>query len=611
MPNDPPVPLPAGPDPSNVDRSLPASGRFVRVGGDRPRYTPVVNAVVSASAGRARIWHLLSPKWQTARARSATAEKGRAARYAMMGVVGLGFWAFAFGALYRVLAYFKGVEEIGALLAGKLLGVLLLSFVSILLLSNIITSLSSFFLARDLDLLVSAPVDWLTLYGAKLFETTLHSSWMVVLLAIPIFSAYGFAYEGGLLFPLVAIAAFIPFLILPSVIGSAITLVLVNVFPARRTRDILSVITVIAGAGVVVLIRLMRPEQLARPEGFRSLVEFISVLRGPTSPALPSEWLQRTIMGWLTGHVDWLPLYLLWSTAAAFVVLGAVLHRLLYPIGFTKAQESAQQSVRSTGKPSVLARALTPWGTLRRELILKEVRVFFRDTTQWSQLILLAVLVVVYVVNIKFLPLTGDGITFFIVNLIPFLNLGLAGFVLASIAARFLFPGVSLEGRSWWLLRSSPLSMRDLLWSKFWVGTVPLLVLALAIVAVTNTLLHVSAFMFAVSVGSITLLTFAIAGLAVGFGTLYPRFETENAAQIPTSFGGLMFMMTAVLVIGGVIYLEARPVYGYLTTRLYGAPDAVDPTDMIIGFGLAALLCLIATFVPLRMAQRRLELLER
>ncbi|HMN09568.1 MAG TPA: hypothetical protein PKC83_12375 [Gemmatimonadaceae bacterium] len=611
MPDHPLPPLPAAPTPGVVERHRLLSGAHPLVAGDDARYTPAGGRVVPGAGKGSTLLQLLSPKWLTARARAATAETGRAARYALLGVIGLGFWAFAFGALYRVLAYFKGVEEIGALLAGKLLGILLLSFVSILLLSNIITSLSSFFLARDLDLLVAAPVDWLTLYGAKLLETMVHSSWMVVLLAIPMLSAYGIAYQGGPLFPLVALVAFVPFLIIPSVVGSAITLLLVNIFPARRTRDILSVITVLAGAGVVILFRLMRPEQLARPEGFRSLVEFIAILRGPTSPALPSEWMQRTLMGWLTGDFDPLPLYLLWSTAAAFVVLGALLHRRLYAVGFTKAQESAQQGVRSTGRPAIVARLLAPFGTLRRELILKELRVFFRDTTQWSQLILLGVLVVVYVVNIKFLPLTGDGITFFIVNLIPFLNLGLAGFVLASVAARFLFPGVSLEGRSWWLLRSSPMSMRELLWSKFWVGTVPLLVLALAIVTVTNTLLQVSAFMFAVSVGSITLLTFAIAGLAVGFGTLYPRFETENAAQIPTSFGGLMFMMTAVVVIGGMIFLEARPVYQYLSARLYGAPETVDPTQMVLGFGLAALLCLLATFVPLRMAQRRLEALER
>ena len=68
---------------------------------------------------------------------------------------------------------------------------------------------------------------------------------------------------------------------MPAVIGSAITLLLVNIFPARRTRDILSVIAVLAAGGIVVLFRIVRPERLARPEGFRSLVDFITILRGP------------------------------------------------------------------------------------------------------------------------------------------------------------------------------------------------------------------------------------------------------------------------------------------------------------------------------------------
>jgi len=247
-------------------------------------------------------------------------------------------------------------------------------------------------------------------------------------------------------------------------------------------------------------------------------------------------------------------------------------------------------------------------GVLKRELIMKEIRVFFRDTTQWSQLILLAVLVVVYVFNIKYLPLKGEGITFFLVNVVPFLNLVLAGFVLASIAARFIFPGVSLEGRTLWLLRSSPLAMRDLLWAKFWVGTLPLLILALGIVVVTDYLLQVSVFMFFVSVFTITLMTFAIAGLAIGFGTMFPQYETENAAQIPTSFGGLLFMMASIGLIGGTIILEARPVYGYLASRAFH--QAGSPVEMVLGFGAAALLCVAGTVVPIRMALRRLEQTE-
>src|SRR5688572_29535366 len=548
------------------------------------------------------LFHLLWPKWLTARARSLSGERGRGARFAILGFFGLLFWSFIFGVLYRLLAYFRGVQEIGPLLAGKLLGLILVGFFSILLLSNIITALSSFFLAKDLDMLVAGPVDWLKLYGAKLLETILHSSWMVALMSVPMFAAYGVVYDGGFLFPLIVLAVFIPFLVIPGVIGSVVTLVLVNIFPARRTRDILSVIAVLAAGGIVLLFRVVRPERLARPEGFRSLVDFVAILRTPTSPMLPSEWASEAVMSWLGFRLEYLPFYLLWTTAAAAIVVGALMHRWLYLKGFSKAQESGERWARSGVMHRISMAALRPLGVLRRELVLKEVRLFFRDSTQWSQLILLAVLVVVYVFNIKYLPLRGEGITFFLVNVVPFLNLVLSGFVLASIAARFIFPAVSLEGRTLWLLRSSPMSIRDLLWSKFWVGTLPLLVLAVGIVGVTNYLLQVGEFIMWVSTFSIVFMTLAIAGLAIGFGTAFPQFDTENVAQIPTSFGGLLFMMAAVVVIGGVVVLEARPVYSYLSAQAFGLGVGTSPVEMALGFGLAALLCVAATLVPITIA---------
>jgi ABC-2 type transport system permease protein len=553
--------------------------------------------------------HLLRAKVLTAVSRaSRTGEKRHGSRWTLVVLIGLLFWSFVLFVLTRVLTVFRNTPEIGGLLAGKVLGLVFISFFMILLLSNIITALSTFFLAKDLELLVSAPVNWLTLYSAKLAESTLHSSWMVTLMAVPIFAAYGWVYSGGMLFPLVAIATFIPFLIIPAVAGAAIVILLVNAFPARRTKDILSVVAVLTAGGVVLLFRLLRPEKFARPEGLKSLVDFIALLRTPTAPYLPSEWVQRTIMSSLNGKLDWLPLYMLWSTAGVALVIGALLHQRLYTSGFTKAQESTQRWVRGRIARRAGHFLLQPFGILRRELVMKEVRVFFRDTTQWSQLILLAVVVMVYVFNVKVLPLSGAGITFFLVNTIPFLNLGLAGLVLASIAARFIFPAVSMEGRTLWLLKSSPLPMRALLWSKFWIGTLPLLILAVGIVGVTDALLEVTQFIFLVSIFTITLLTFAVAGLALGLGAVFPQYDTENAAQIPTSFGGLVFMMISAGLVGGVVLLEARPVYGYLAAETFGAP--VNPSDMYVGFGLAALLCLVCTFIPLTIAMRRLDRLE-
>jgi len=568
--------------------------------------------VTAAAPGtQPSLTHVLVPKWRSAltRVRQERDEGGRG-KAIVLGTVGLIFWIAVFGVLYRLLRYFRGVEEIGALLAGKLLGLVLLSFASVLLLSNVITALSSFFLAKDLDLLVSSPVDGLRIYLAKLLETMINSSWMVALMAVPIFTAYGVVYGGGWLFPLVALAALIPFLVLPAVIGSAVTTVLVNVFPARRTRDLLSIIALGAAAGVILLFRIIRPEQLARPEGFSNLLDFIAVLRTPTSPLLPSEWVTRAVMGHLSGRPDWLALYLVWTTSLVFVAGGAWLHGRLYHTGYTKAQEGAERFVRGGFWHWSLGGLLRTLGPQRREFVLKDLRLFFRDTTQWSQLILLAALLVVYLFNIKALPLfRGEQVPFFLVSVVSFLNLGLAGFVLASIAARFIFPAVSLEGRQMWLLRSSPLELRAMLWAKYWVGTVPLLILALAITVLTNVLLKASGFMMAVGVGTILLLTLAISAMALAFGALYPQFETENAAQIPTSFGGLVFMMATIALLALVIVIESVPIYRYLSASFQHRPLTVTPL-MVIAFGLVIAVCAACTVVPLKIALRRMEEFE-
>jgi len=555
--------------------------------------------------------HVLTPKWRTAltRARQERASGGRG-KAITLAVVGLVFWAAVFGVLFRVLRYFKNTEEIGALLAGKLLGITLLTFASILLLSNVITALSSYFLAKDLDLLVSSPVDQLRLYLAKLLETVIASSWMVALMAVPIFAAYGVVYRGGLLFAPWAAAVFLPSLLLPAVLGVAATTILVNVFPARRTRDLLSIIALGAAAGVILLFRIIRPEQLARPEGFRNLLDFITVLRTPTSPFLPSDWVQKGVMSFLTGRPDWLSVFLVWTSAAAFVVLGAWLHGRLFAVGYTRAQEGAERFVRGSFWDWSLGGLLGPLGPSRREFVLKDLRLFFRDTTQWSQLILLAALVFVYLFNIRALPLfRGERVPFFLVSVVSFLNLGLAGFVLASIAARFVFPAVSLEGRQMWLLRSSPLDLRALLWSKYLIGTIPLVVLALVITILTNVLLKATPFMMGVGVATIVLLTLAISAMALGFGTLYPQFETENAAQIPTSFGGLVFMMATIALLAVIIVIESVPVYRYLRAAYEQRPVEVSPV-MVGAFALAAAVCVAATVIPLRVALRKLESYE-
>ncbi|MDX1579301.1 MAG: hypothetical protein R3266_12500, partial [Gemmatimonadota bacterium] len=187
---------------------------------------------------------LLGPKLLGALGRSPEGRTLGTRIPALLGSAALAF-AFLFWVGRKLLAALLEVPEVGPLLASKLLGLALLLFLGILLLSNLIAALSSFFLARDLGTVHEAPVDWLGVYGARLLETLGSSSWMVLLMLLPVLAVYQSIYGGDAGFYAVALLSLIPYLVIPAAVGSAITLVLVRVFPARRTRDILAFVSVI------------------------------------------------------------------------------------------------------------------------------------------------------------------------------------------------------------------------------------------------------------------------------------------------------------------------------------------------------------------------------
>jgi ABC-2 type transport system permease protein len=194
---------------------------------------------------------------------------------------------------------------------------------------------------------------------------------------------------------------------------------------------------------------------------------------------------------------------------------------------------------------------------------------------------------------------------------VSFANLALAGFVLSAVAMRFAFPAVSLEGKAYWILQTAPVPLRMLLWSKFWLNFVPLLVLGELLVFLSNLLLQVPHWMMALSLITVFLMTFGITAIGVGIGALYPRFNFDNAAEIPTSFGGAICMIFSIGFIALAVMLEAWPIYVLATQALSPMPLKV-PEIWVIAPSLAAVAALttVAVFLPLRQGLKSLERLQ-
>ncbi len=571
----------------------------------------------AVEGGRAlsTVLRLLSPRRLGARNRYR-----RLTRQGRLRLGGFALLAVAFGTgIYvffaRALRYFLAVPEFGPVLTYKLLGMVFITFFSILLFSNIVTSLSTFFLSRDLDRLVAAPISARRFFYARLCETLIDSSWMMLLFATPAFLAYGVVHGTGPAFYVVTALTLPPFLIIPAALGVILTTVLVNVFPARRTKDILLLLSVVAVAILYLLFRLIRPERLVNPQGFADFTAFLAAMRTPEWIFLPSTWATETLFPML-GLREGRPLfyYLLLASSAGVALLAseAVVTRLFLR-GWTKAQEGRQARLTRRAFWERSLHALTaPFPLQTRVLMIKEVKTFFRDTSQWSQLILLLALVVVYVYNFSVLPLGGSPlVTFYFKNVVAFLNLGLAAFVIASVAARFVFPSFSIEGRAYWVLKGAPLPSRRIWWAKYWTGIVPLLILGELLVCVTNSYLGVMPFMMWLSAVTLGGMVFAICALALAVGAAYPNFDAENAAKVAASLGGLVYMILCMSFIGVVVVLEAWPVYLIFSHRFSETPLGPGAQAAVLASftGVAALIASIL-FGSIRYGIRRLDAVE-
>ncbi|MPZ75092.1 MAG: hypothetical protein GEU77_01045 [Deltaproteobacteria bacterium] len=556
---------------------------------------------------------LLSPTWLSWK-NEFRRGGDRWGRRSFLFALSIGFWIGTFYVIRRVLTYFQSVHELGPALAYQLLLIVLLTFLSMLLFSNLITALSAFFLARDLDLIMSTPLSQDLFYYSRLIITTANSSWMVLFFSLPIFAAYGAVFGGGILFYLWVILCLPLFLIIPASFGVLVTHLFVYFLPAKRVRDILFFVGLFAFIVIYFLFRLSQPERLVRPESFGHFVQFLTAMETPSSPYLPSSWSAEILAGTLFQRSTDQGFYyaLMASYALFFPLATSWISSAVYLDGWSKAQESRQGRRKLEWLDRVIFLVTRPFSPVVQAVMVKDIKTFMRDATQWSQVFLLVALVVVYLYNFKVLPLDRSPMPAETIRIVvSFANLALVGFVLSAVAMRFAFPAVSLEGKAFWLLQTAPISLKSLLWSKFWLNLLPLLLIGELLVFASNLMLRVPAWMMMLSLVTVFAMTFGITAICVGVGAIYPRFAYDHVAEISTSFGGAICMIFSIGFIGLTVMVEAWPIYLLASQSLRsGETQTVTPWLIAPSLLTAFALAVVAVVVPIRKALGSLEAMK-
>jgi len=526
----------------------------------------------------------------------------------------LALWlAFFFGTrtVFRLVDAF-GSELLGSrgvslveLLLPRLLSVFALLLFVMLAASSALLAFSSLYRSREVAHLLTTPLPTRDLFLARLAEVTLLSSWSSAYVGSPVVLAYGLERHAPPLFYLVAVAGFVPFVLIASALGAAAALVAARVLP-RLPRGLLPVSLAAAGALAFVFFRL----KLADPS-FRDTVDLgllVNLAGQAEAPLLPSHWLTAAVVSAAAGAGGEAGFFLLVLLANALLatLLAAALSGLLYYRGWAALAGDGRRSPR---RPAAAGRALRRLPRLLPgplpQLAAKDVKVFLRDPAQWSQVLIFFGVLAVYVATMRSGP---RGLpTAFWQNWITLLNTLACLLVLATLTTRFVFPLISLEGRRFWLLGPAPVPVRAIVMQKFVLSTLASAAVTLALALLSGFRLGLAPVPMLATVGTVAAASVALSGLAVGLGSLYPDFGSDDPARIVSGLGGTLTFIASLAYVLLVAAAQTAVLRAHHLAGRTASLAALEPRVVVTAAVFVVALTAVATVLPLRAGIRHLE----
>ena len=280
-------------------------------------------------------------------------------------------------------------------------------------------------------------------------------------------------------------------------------------------------------------------------------------------------------------------------------------------------QRHLEQQNIFTFQPSFMDRLLQHFPLLSpdvRAVILKDIRIFWRDTAQWGQSLILFGILGIYILNLRFfteqftsLFSSGQFGSDYFSKLVSFMNLAACALNLATLTTRFVFPQFSLEGKRLWIVGLSPLGLNRVVLVKYLLATTISLAISIPLIWLSSNMLQMPVSQKLFFCGSIAVMALTLNGLAMGMGVMYPDLKEDNPSKIVSGFGGTFCLVVSFVYIGmAVMMLGIGSPFGS-PWQIFGR---ANETQQLIYIGLFLIFSLAVGFGPLAYGLRKARYFE-
>lgn len=461
------------------------------------------------------------------------ADKTEKIRGLFLSFISLLFFLGVYIISYQVVVYISTLPVIGSLFIVRILALAFISSFIMVIFSSLTVSLSTMYDAKDLEFLISSPVNFGSIYLIKFFSVVVRSSWMIMVVLIPFSMAFAYVknfsfYQYIFLFLSIFMKIFISVCI-----GCFVSIGLSYFFPYKRLKNIVLIIIILFTAFLYSLFRVSQPERLLSPDKFSELLEYLDFLSKPVGKNLPSWWVSEIFRGFMVNnfkivYINLLKLFILsFIIFIIFYILGQKMYFKGIFNNFVDKQKNKFFNKDILVKPRL------------NSLMSKEFKLFFREPVQWVQLVVVISLIVIYTFSIAKIPVEVK----YLRVTIAFFNLGSIIFILTALVLRFVFIQPSIEYKNFWLIKSLPIALSEFFIIKLFIYLPLVIIPTLIMCVLSNYILKIEKILFVLSL-LITLISSVIITIAgYSLGILFPKKEYKDIVQIETSFGGLIFII--------------------------------------------------------------------
>jgi ABC-2 type transport system permease protein len=489
------------------------------------------------------------------------------------------FGSFVLGMFFvgrMATAYLLSDAHIGQFLFHRLLSmVLYLLFVTVNL-GNVIVCYATLYRSEEVAFLMGLPISHRNIFLVKFLDNFLHSSATLVLLGMALLLGYGSVFHMPWYFYfLTMFAVVLPFMLIAGILAVMILMALIKVAARIGIRWLLSLSVGTYLLAVYVYFSLTNPVRLIQDvmKQYPNVNGYFSHLDPAFSVFLPNHWVAEYLYWSVNGdNARALPYLLtLNGTFLALLILAGLLARKIYYRSWLAASDA--RAMRGP-EMSFLTGGILEFGSksvfrpATDAMIKRDIWLFLREPSQWLHVVIMVFILAASLISIDSLNLRSTRPLF---QIFSFLGIFLSnGFLVASVTLRFVFPSVSLEGESFWCVRSSPVDLNRLYWRRFAGFVFVILLIGEVLVIVAGRLAHMPLQLMLLSTVSMAFVALTLTSLHLGGGSYFANYKERNAIRVASSQGAsLTFLVSIVyvIVVVGILWFAVNQYFEILIAK--------------------------------------------